>query len=346
MDTRIPPPDIGAPIDVSIIIVNCNTRELLSECLSSLHQEGSPLRAEVIVIDNGSTDESVSMVREHFPEVILQLNPGNEGFARPNNDGMWLGKGRYFLLLNSDARVTPGSLDALVSFLDATPQAGACGPMLLYPDGRLQRSLCDFHTLWTHFCDMSFLDKVFRGNPLFAGGEMTTYPYDEHRAQRAPSIMGAAVLVRRETIDDCGVFDEDLAIYYNEMDWFRRMQNHGWEVWYVPAGSMYHHRGSTAAQVNWNFELHREMYRNVFHYFRKYYGGAAVVAYRLLLAAGFLPRMLAWGITSVLMPTPFRHHMARYCRKTFLLGLIFWKRVEPGSVASSRRTHAQHPSIP
>jgi N-acetylglucosaminyl-diphospho-decaprenol L-rhamnosyltransferase len=314
-------------IDVSVVIVNCNTRELLYECLSSLELEGPSISLEIILIDNGSTDGSVELVKERFPDTILQLNRENEGFARPNNDGMRLARGRFFFLLNSDARITPGSISTLVSFLDARPGVGACGPMLLYPDGRLQRSLCDFHTLWTHVSDMLFLDRLFRGNRFFAGGEMTTYRYDESRAQKANSIMGAAVLVRRETVAACGAFDEKLSIYYNEMDWFKRMRDGGWEVWYVPESRVFHHRGSTAAKVNWNLELHREMYRNVFHYFRKHYGPPAVTVYRVLLAAGFLPRALVWSLIALVRPSPFRRHMVRYCWRTFLLGALFWRNI-------------------
>jgi N-acetylglucosaminyl-diphospho-decaprenol L-rhamnosyltransferase len=114
--------------DISIIVVNLNTCDLLHACLASVYADGSPLRKEVIVIDNGSTDGSVEMVTREFPDVRLVKNTTNEGFARPNNVGMQMAMGRYLFLLNSDAALQPGALGKLSTFLDGNPGAGACGP--------------------------------------------------------------------------------------------------------------------------------------------------------------------------------------------------------------------------
>ncbi len=314
-------------VDVSVIVVNLNTKDLLRACLDSVFAHPDRLAVEVIVVDNHSEDGSVEMVVSRYPSVILQVNPANEGFAKPNNDGMRQAKGKYFFLLNSDAVVLPGCLGALSRFLDGNPQVGACGPMIRYPDGRIQRSVCKTHSLWTHVCDMLFLDKLFPQSRLFGGGEMTTNPYDELSPQEVESIMGAAVLVRRAAVDETGGFDERLSVYYNEMDWFRRMRQLGWGIAYVPDACVYHHRGATAAKANWRFELYDEMYKNVFHYYRKHYGLGGVVLYRLLLAVGFVPRAVGWNLASVLRPSAYRRHMAQYSFKTLLLGLTFWKNV-------------------
>ena len=158
--------------DVSIVIVNRNTRELLRECLTSVRADLTVPDREVIVIDNGSTDGSVELLRDMFPEVRTILNTDNEGFAKPNNDGMRFAKGRFLFLLNSDARIEPGTLGVLTGFLMAHPGAGACGPRLIYPDGRLQRSVSLPHSFRTHVFDMLFLDALFPWSRFFAGGEM------------------------------------------------------------------------------------------------------------------------------------------------------------------------------
>jgi GT2 family glycosyltransferase len=252
-------------------------------------------------------------------------NIDNEGFAKPNNDAMKVASGRSLFLLNSDAVIREGTIARLQEHLDAHPEAGACGPRIYYPDGRLQRSVSGFHNLWTHFCDMFFLDSVFRKIPLFARGEMTINPYDETKIQAVDSLMGAAVLVRRRVFETTGGFDERLSIYYNEMDWFMRMKRDGWEIHYVPGAEVVHHRGATAALVNRNFAQFHEAYGNVFTFFQKHYGKSGLVLYRLLLALGFVPRVVAWMIRRIVDPSERSRHMAVYSWKTLMLGLRFWE---------------------
>jgi GT2 family glycosyltransferase len=318
-------------VTVSIVIVNRNTRELLRECLTSVRDDRSVPGREVIVVDNGSTDGSVEMLREEFAEVRTILNSGNEGFAKPNNDGMRIAGGRYLFLLNSDARIENGTLGALVGFLETHPGAGACGPRLIYPDGRLQRSVSLPHSFRTHIFDMLFLDAIFPWSRFFAGGEMTRYRYDPDREQTVPCLMGAAFVIRREVMTKTGVFDEHLSIYYNEMDWFMRMAVDGWTVHYVPSTTVVHHRGATAARVNSGFSKFNEMYANVFHFFRKHYGPAAPHLYRLLLIAGFVPRWCLWAVRAWLTPSDFARHMRTYSWKVLLLGVRWWKGTDAGS---------------
>jgi GT2 family glycosyltransferase len=275
-------------------------------------------------VDNGSDDGSIVVVKNDFSAVKLKQNQRNEGFARPNNDGMKMADGRLIFLLNSDAFLRPGALGLLVGYIDAHPKVGACGPKLYYPDGRLQRSVCAFHNLWTHFCDMFFLDSVLRKVPFFARGEMTVNPYDPSKAQAVDSLMGAAILVRTEVLRTTGFFDERLSIYYNEMDWFMRMKRDGWEIHYVPDAEVGHHRGATAALVNRGFSQFHEAYENVFTFFEKHYGRGALVVYRILLAVGFFPRAIGWAFVRMVMPSERTRHMATYSWKTLLLGLRFW----------------------
>ena len=309
-------------IDISIIIVNLNTRELLRACLSSVLAEGSPLQYEVIIIDNGSTDGSTDMVRQEFPAARLVVNEVNEGFARPNNVGMHMATGRYLFLLNSDAALRPGSLSKLSRFLDSHPSVGACGPCLVYPDGRQQRSVKGFPSLWTHFCDMFLLDKVFSRSVLFGKGEMGYFSYE--RTQEVDHVMAAAFLVRREVLSTAGAFDERFSIYYNDMDWCYRIKAHGWKVYYVHDAVVTHHGGITVAAVNRDFSYFHELYDNVMLFYQKRYGRPGVVAYRLLLAAGFLIRSMAWTARWLVQRTEHARMMMTFSWKSLATGARFW----------------------
>jgi GT2 family glycosyltransferase len=321
-------------IDVSIVIVNRNTRELLRACLDSIRKDPSVPQREVIVVDNASTDGSREMLASAYPEVRVQSNDANQGFARPNNDGMRMASGRYFFLLNSDTEIAPGTLGAMVDFMERNPRAAACGPKLIYADGRLQRSVSKAHTLLTHLFDMLSLDRLFPNIYFFSGGEMMTCPYDPDREQEVPTLMGAAFVARREMVQQCGMFDEELSIYYNEMDWFMRMHDGGWTVYYVPTTTVIHHRGATTAVANKAFEQLNEMYYNVFFFFRKHYGVMGMIGYRMLLIVGFLPRLLVWSLRRTLKTTDHVRYMQQYSQKVLWLGLTWWspiQKLKPGA---------------
>ena len=309
--------------DVAVIIVNFNTKALLQECLVSLPGGMPGLDAEVFVIDNGSTDGSVEMVRESFQEVVVTVNSANEGFARPNNTGMKSSHARYVFLLNSDAALFPGSLTTLVQFMDAHPRAGACGPRLLYPDGRPQRSVKGFPSWRTHIADEFFLDRVFPGSTFFSSGEMLRFNYD--RTQQIDHAMAAAFLVRREVLEGVGMFDERFRIYYNDMDWCYRIKKAGWEIWYVGEAAVSHHLGSTVNALNKYFALFEELHENIILFYRKRYGAWAVPLYKILLALGAAPRALGWTCVSLLRATDRTTVMREFSWRSLWYGARFWK---------------------
>jgi GT2 family glycosyltransferase len=310
-------------VDVSIIIVNLNTKDLLLGCLRSVFADTSGLAAEVIVIDNGSSDGSVEMVRQEFPQVRLKLNATNEGFARPNNEGMRMARGRLLFLLNSDTIVTPGAVGTLAAFLDAHPDCGACGPMLRYPDGRVQQSVKGFPTLWTHACDMLFLDALFPSSRLFGAGEMRYFRYDQ--TAQVDHLMAAAFMVRREVLDTVGMFDERFAVYYNDMDWCYRIMQHGWKIFYIHTAEVIHYHGQTISRLNSDFSRLPEMHENVMWFYQKRYGSWALVVYKLLLVIGFAVRTVGWQAARLIRSSERTRHMAEFSWRTLTLGLRFWK---------------------
>jgi len=315
--------------DVSVIIVNLNTRALLDACLESVCKAVAEATMEVIVIDNGSTDGSVELVREQYPNVHVQVNQMNEGFAQPNNDGMHLAKGRYLFLLNSDAELRPGAIRRLVQFMDERPEVGACGPRLVYPDGRQQRSVRGFPSLWTHVCDMFLLDAVFSGSPLFGRGEMAYFDYSNTAA--VDHTMAAAFLVRREILETVGDLDERFSIYYNDMDWCYRIVRQGWQIFYVHDAVVIHHLGSTVNERNRNFGVFEELYDNTMLFFQKRYGRWAVPVYKILLAVGFSFRVVCWGIAYMLRPSDHTRERVRYSWLSFKLGVRFWRPLPYGN---------------
>ena len=311
---------------VSVIIVNLNTSDLLRDCLQSVFSEAMSLDLEVILVDNGSTDGSVEMVKRNFSGVRLIQNATNEGFAKPNNDGMRAGVGEYLFLLNSDTVVCPGALKGLVAFLDQHHDAGACGPMLVHPDGTLQRSVMGFPTLWTHFCDMFFLDRLFPKSRVFGSGEASYFSYNQ--TSEIDHLMAAAFLVRRQVLTDAGMFDERFVIYYNDMDWCYRIVESGWRIYFVHTVKIIHHGGRTVSMLNKDFAYFLEMHNNKMLYYKKHVGDGAIAMYKVILAVGFFPRAIGWTMYCFFKPSPHAAMMRRFSWMTLRLGLRFWEPLE------------------
>ena len=311
----------GDMIDVSVIVVNLNTRALLAECLASvLHSKGEK---EVIVVDNGSVDGSAEMVERDFPHVQLIRNKTNERFAKPNNDAMKSAQGRYVLLLNSDASLKDSALEKLVTYMDAHSDVGMCGPQLLYPDGRVQPSCRGFVSLWSHACDMLLLDRLFRRSRFFARSEMTFF---DHLSEReVDHVMAAAVLVRMSAVQRVGMFDESFSIYYNDLDWSYRMKRAGWRIVFYPEAQVVHHLGRTARPMIRDLEIFREQHDNILYFYEKHFGRHTAILYKGLLIVGFAPRALFWlGRLLVDRSDHVRAH-TEFSIRTFLYGLSFWK---------------------
>lgn len=277
-------------IDVSIIIVNRNTKELLRACLGSIRLLPDAVKREVIVVDNGSTDGSLEMLEKSFPIGIrLIRNETNTGFAFPNNQGIRASRGRYILLLNSDTEVRAGALDRMVRYMDDHLEAGACGPLLRYPDGREQPSWFSFQTPWRVFCDMVGLAALFPNSRLFANQERL---FDASRVTEVETLMGAALMVRRSVVQRIGLIDEQFSVHCNEMDWCYRMHlAHDARV-FLPDAEVMHHLGATLKAENRDYRLQSELLRNLFDYIEKHHGRKGVLWFRFWTAFGYGMRLL------------------------------------------------------
>jgi len=277
-------------MDLSVIIVSHNTRELLALCLDSLlaNLAASAFGYEVIVVDNASRDRTVEMVLKRFPQVQLLANEENLGFAAANNQGVKESKGDYLLLLNPDTLVQGEALQLMLEFLGSHPRVGLVGPKLLYPDGRLQHSAFSFPTL-----PMIFLDFFPLNHRLINSRLNGRYPkalYEAGEPFPVDHPLGAAMMVRREAVDQVGPLDEGFFIYCEEVDWCMRMKKMGWEIFCLPQAEIVHYVGKSTGQFReaMYVELHRSRYR----LYEKHYSPAFRLMARLIVGLGVRWEML------------------------------------------------------
>ncbi len=270
---------------LSIIIINWNTQELTLQCLNSLAQAlvcFAPDSVETIVVDNGSQDGSVPAIAAQFPWVKLLVNQHNLGFAGANNQAIMQSSGKYVLLLNSDTVVPPGALYTLIGCMEAAPQIGVCGPMLLNADYSFQAGFADFPTLSTEIIHQLGLA------PHLLSPNYPSYRLKESQQQREVDwVGGACFLVRRAAIEQVGLLDEDYFMYSEEMDWCYRMKKLGWKVLYYPDAPVIHLGGRSSMGVSaWKYV---QIQRSKVRFFAKHRG--QIQARLLALTIRFLSFM-------------------------------------------------------
>ncbi len=281
--------------DLSIVIVSYNTRQLLKECLDSVYAglAESTLTGEVIVVDNASGDGSAAMVQEHFPQVRLMANEENRGFAAANNQALRaLGYGvgdtshppppEYVMLLNPDTVVRGNALTTLVSFMAENPRAGACGARLLHSDGSFQHSAFAFPTLFQIFLD--FFPINYRLTDSRVNGRYPRRLYQAGEPFPIDHPLGAALMVRREAIEQVGLLDERFFIYCEEIDWCLRIKAAGWSIWCVPKAEIVHHVARSTEQFR--DEMFVALWRSRYQLFEKHYSRLFQWAARRIVRLG------------------------------------------------------------
>jgi len=261
-----------ATADVSVVVVTYNSSQWIERCLESVRDY------ETIVVDHGSTDGTVELVRRRFPEAHV-IEEENLGMGGGNNAGMRLASGRYFLLLNSDAWLVGDGAEQLAGFADQHPDAAVVGPRLLNPDGSLQRSARAFPTLWRLATEYLFLRKLAPGSRLLNGFYAGGFAHDEVR--EAEFLMGACLLVRREAVTAVGPLDESFFLFSEETDWCFRFAGAGWKVLFFPGAECVHVGGASHGG-----RLFRENVRGHLRFLAKHRGAReAERARRLLLVS-------------------------------------------------------------
>ena len=269
--------------DVSVVVVTYNALPWIERCLESVRAY------ETIVVDHGSTDGTLELVRRRFPHVRL-IEEGNTGLGAGSNTGMRVASGDYFLLLNSDAWAVGDAVERLVAFAEEHPEAAVVGPKLLNPDGSLQRSVRGFPTLWRLTTEYFFLRKLAPGSRALNAFYASRFPHDEVR--EAEFLMGACLLVRREAADTVGLFDEDFFMFSEETDWCYRFRQAGWTVLFFPGAEFVHVGGATTTQ-NWG-PMYREQLRGHLRFLAKHRGPREAERARQLLLASMRLRSVTF----------------------------------------------------
>jgi GT2 family glycosyltransferase len=293
---------------LSIVIVSWNTRALLVDCLNSL-AEAIAKDVEVLVVDNASDDDSVAVVREKFPWVKLIANRENVGFATGNNQAIRQSTGEYALLLNPDTIVLPGALTTLMAFMDEKPKAGMAGSRVLNPDGTLQTSAYPAPTLFRELWRLFHLDALWPRGVY----DMDDWPTDVNR--KVDVLLGACILCRRQALDQIGLMDEKYFMYSEEVDLCYRVRQAGWAIYWVPAAKIIHYGGQSTAQVAG--EMFLRLYQGKLIYFKKHYGRATTLAYKLVILLTALSRLLLTPLAWLEHPKQRERHLAlagRYWR--------------------------------
>jgi GT2 family glycosyltransferase len=303
--------------DVSIIIVNWNTKEYLRNCLDSIHQAISGIDAEIIVVDNASEDGSVEMVQMEFPSVKLINNCKNLGFAKANNIGIASSVGNYLCLINSDVIVDRNCIKELVGYLKKNKNVGMAGPTIKNSDGIVQTSCKDYPTLWNMFSRTMALDRLFPNSQLFGGRMMTYWTHDA--IQSVEVLSGCFWCVRREALDSVGMLDENFFLYAEDIDWCKRYRDAGWDVVFYPGAEATHFGGASSANAPIRFYI--EMHKADLQYWEKHHGKFKRYIYNSNLYLFHFIRIVA---NSVLYVFPIRIKEERLFKIKRSAGCIKW----------------------
>lgn len=261
-------------MDLSIIIVSFNTREILKNCLKSIvgvRQSGP--QTEVIIVDNASSDGSYEMIVKDFPEFKLIVNKTNLGFAKANNVGIKQAQGEYIILLNSDTIIFSDTLSKMYNFMKENPKAGVATCRIELPNGQLDPA-CHrgFPTPWASLCYFTKLEKFFPKVKLFSGYHK--WYKDLKTTHEIDSCSGAFYLVRKKVIESVGLLDEDYFMYGEDLDWSYRIKQKGWKIYYNPEAKIIHHKkqsGRESENKDLKKQTNRHFYETMELFYKKHY---------------------------------------------------------------------------
>jgi N-acetylglucosaminyl-diphospho-decaprenol L-rhamnosyltransferase len=281
-------------LDLAIVVVSWNVRELLRRCLESAQRslDGSGLRAQIVVVDNASHDGSAAMVRASFPEVTLVEAGANLGFSAGNNLALrhLQTQARHLMLLNPDTEVLADAIPHLVRHLDNHPDAVAAGPQLRFADGSIQPSRRRFPTAATFFWESTPLEQLWPDNPW--ARRYRCADQDESRIQEVDWLVGAALVVRASALQRAGLLDEGFFMYSEELEWQWRIRERAQapaKIVYLPEAVVVHHEGRSSEQAS--LTKHRAFQRSKIRLARLRYGRALATALRCFLIAGYAAQL-------------------------------------------------------
>lgn len=279
-------------IDLSIVVVSYNTRELTLQCLRSILENTNNVRFQVLVVDNNSADDSADAIEKEFPAVRVIRNLENKGLAAATNQGLEHSTGRYVMSLNSDTVIKPGAFDTLVEFMDEHPEVGAAIPRLVLPDGSEHPTFVgNIPTLRSEL--LSALSPLHPSIGRAAEEARFGAKIDVRRTQEVPCILwGTALIVRREILKTIGFQDARFFVYAEDVDWVMRIGRAGWKLWLVSEAEVVHYGGQSTKQASTRMlaQIHKSKSRLI----QKHYGTAAGITLRLAYAGVWGTRLAKW----------------------------------------------------
>ncbi|MEI7556870.1 glycosyltransferase family 2 protein [Candidatus Chlorohelix sp.] len=285
-----------ATVDLSIIIVNWNTRDLLLQTIESVYSNPpGGFSYEIIVVDNGSVDGSIEALKQRFPKVRLIANRGNRGFGAANNQGLGLAYGRYSLMLNSDTIVLPECLQQVTEFMEFHPKVALIGVRLLNADGSFQGSYTGYLNLWREFLILTGLGRKLY-HPLFPNSR----EQESYQIKPVAAVQGAFMLFNTAILKEIGGFDEQFFMYGEENDLSFRLRKAGKEVYYLGNISIIH-LGSQSSDKRWR-KLNWQLQNSKQLLFKKHYGSIYAMLFKLMVIFAALSKMATYRIKKMSSP--------------------------------------------
>jgi GT2 family glycosyltransferase len=286
--------DVGELIpEVSVIIVNWNTHDLLRGCLASIINETST-SYEIIVIDNASSDASCAMVSAEFPSATLIANTANRGFAAANNQGLAVARGRNVLLINPDTIMLDRAIDRMLNWLDAHPDVGCVGCQILEGPGVIQQTCFADPSPKNLLIAEAGLQRLARWIPAF--GRSWYLDWDRRTEREVDVVSGMFMLVPRVVLEKVGPLDEAFFVYAEEADWCRRISKAGWRCVFAPVAQIIHLDGGSKSTAQIRAKMYVQMRKSHLIYVRKHHGRMAAWAVNGVFGATALLKLLVCGI--------------------------------------------------
>lgn len=290
-------------IDISVIIVNWNVKDLLDKCLASLHNgtiainqpQGNLPVIEIIIVDSYSSDDSLDMVRDNYPDVRLLPQDENIGFTRGNNMGFREAQGRYLFLLNPDTEIIDDALPRLFNYMENQRGVGIIGTHTLNTDGSHQSTRRRFPTLITGIFESTWLSNYA---PQSIDNYYKMLDTDDNAILEVDWVQGSAMLVRRNVYERIGGLDEGYVMYSEEMDWCKRTKDAGWKVVYHGEAFITHHSGKSSDQIGAFKHIH--FHTSKLRYFRKHHGYSTYLTLRVIILLLFTWQMILEGVKGLL----------------------------------------------
>jgi GT2 family glycosyltransferase len=286
--------------NVSICIVNWNTTKLLKNCIKSIEEKTVGLTYEIIIVDNDSQDDSVSMVKREYPGCLLVESKKNLGFARGNNEAVKNASGKYILYLNPDTELITNAIYGMFIFLERNTNFGAVGCKLVTADGQIQFTCArTFPTPFNQFCLLSMLNRLFPQSRALSTVEMNYWDHSDSR--EIDCLSGACIMARKDVIDSLGGFDENYFMYAEDVDLCYRIRKDAWKIYYLCEESIFHYEGASSKQkADKHFSALMQRASN-YYFLIKHFGHIKGMTFKAAVGIGSIIRLIVLSVLTLFL---------------------------------------------